>query len=283
MNSGYTVTRGQAEAGRIRAANQGIMAASPSNARTQAAADGNESDLAGRQGGYMVENNLREFRDVGNGITAQRGSNGRLSVSNVGTENITDPSKRAVDDSASARRDFESSGGRTPQMQLDTMVRNRMMSDLTDPSITDPAVRERAAIALGIAGRPEDNQLKQAQAQGIAAQTDSTQMLSGIQKKALAGDPQAMASYRTLTGKAADNRFTAHVVGGGVNEMGQAQPQYLGVTGPDGRVQFHKPSQQGQQSFGKADVDAALKGGADRAKVAERIKSMGGNPADYGL
>jgi len=47
----------------------------------------------------------------------------------------------------------------------------------------------------------DNNQLKQAQAQGIMAQTESAQMLADIQKKALAGDPQAMASYKALTQK----------------------------------------------------------------------------------
>jgi len=36
-------------------------------------------------------------------------------------------------------------------------------------------------------------------------------------------------------------------------------------------------------SFTSSDVSSALAAGADRAKVAERIKSLGGNPADYGL
>lgn len=46
-----------------------------------------------------------------------------------------------------------------------------------------------------------ESPLKQAQAQGIMAQTESAQMLADIQKKALAGDPQAMASYKALTQK----------------------------------------------------------------------------------
>lgn len=46
-----------------------------------------------------------------------------------------------------------------------------------------------------------ESPLKQAQAQGIMAQTESAQMLADIKKKALAGDPQAMASYKALTQK----------------------------------------------------------------------------------
>ena len=55
--------------------------------------------------------------------------------------------------------------------------------------------------AARLAGNPVENQLKQAQAQGIMATTESTKMLDDIKKKALAGDPQAMASYKALTQK----------------------------------------------------------------------------------
>lgn len=46
--------------------------------------------------------------------------------------------------------------------------------------------------------------------------------------------------------------------------------------------QRNQPSKAAQQ-FSGADVQAAIKAGADPQKVAERIKSMGGNPAEYGL
>lgn len=38
-----------------------------------------------------------------------------------------------------------------------------------------------------------------------------------------------------------------------------------------------------QAKFTADDVKAAIAGGADRAKVAERIRSLGGNPAEFGL
>lgn len=49
----------------------------------------------------------------------------------------------------------------------------------------------------------------------------------------------------------------------------------------DARQQPAQP--QARLTFTRDDVHAAIGAGADRAKVAERIKSMGGNPADYGL
>ena len=60
----------------------------------QTVATRNESDLAGRQGAFMVENNLRELSDKGNGIVRTVGADGRRTLTNVGTENITDPTKK---------------------------------------------------------------------------------------------------------------------------------------------------------------------------------------------
>lgn len=74
-----------------------------------------------------------------------------------------------------------------------------------------------------------DSPLKDAQAQGILAQTDSAKMLADIQRKVLAGDPQAAASYRALTGKTT-----------------QASDRYMTVQGgeeigPDGMTKIKRP------------------------------------------
>lgn len=58
--------------------------------------------------------------------------------------------------------------------------------------------------------------------------------------------------------------------------------------GDDQEFDTRQPSPQAAQqpkaaSFTRDDVHAAINAGADRSKVIERIKSMGGNPADYGL
>lgn len=75
-----------------------------------------------------------------------------------------------------------------------------------------------------------ESPLKQAQAEGIMAQTDSARMLADLQKKALAGDAQAAASYRALTGKggapASDRYMTVH----GGEEIG-----------PDGMTKIKRP------------------------------------------
>lgn len=114
-------------------------------------------------------------------------------------------------------------------------------ADMTTRRGQDITAKNEAA---KLAGNPQEQQLKQAQAQGIMAHTDTAKMLADLEKKAIAGDANALATYRALTTKAKDGKYSAHVVGGGVNELGQAQPQYLGVTGSDGSVQFHRPGQQ---------------------------------------
>lgn len=143
------------------------------------------------------------YSDRGAGIIASRNKDGRLAVSNVGTEGVADMSKGVMDDSASAaaRHAADVKSGNTVQQVYERMLRNRLTADANDPTITDPAVRQQAVQGLGIMGNPAENQLKQAQAQGILAQTESAQMLADIQKKAIAGDPQALASYKALTQK----------------------------------------------------------------------------------
>lgn len=74
-----------------------------------------------------------------------------------------------------------------------------------------------------------ESPLKQAQTQGIMAQTESASTIAEIQKKALAGDQQAIAALNSLRGK------------------GQASDRYLTVPGgeeigPDGMTKIKKPS-----------------------------------------
>lgn len=97
-----------------------------------------------------------------------------------------------IDDSASAKRDWESSGRYTPQKQLETMQRNRMMSDLTDPTITDPAVRANAAKALGVMNQsardsnPLDLELKQQRINAGATANAEAEQLATLRQRYLA-------------------------------------------------------------------------------------------------
>lgn len=94
-------------------------------------------------------------------VSKTTGANGRTAISNTGGAGV-------VDDSASALRD-QQSGGRSVQQIYENMVRNRNISDMTDPTITDPAVRENAAKALGLSVNPLDQAMK-------AQQLESGQM-----------------------------------------------------------------------------------------------------------
>ena len=264
--AGYTLEQGQAPANRISAAHQGILAASPSSARTQEVANANESSLGGRQGAYMAENNLRSFEDKGNGIARTVGANGQRSFTNVGTESVTDATKQiqtnsydgAADNASMAsanairqemidrqpqggigilgdggieaanaektarwRQDEliskinSSQGGRSSRAALGAALAASIAGDTQRDvaGINATSSQNNASVqmrgqdmaskneAARLAGNPVENQLKQAQAAGIMGQLESTKMLADIQKKALAGDPQAAASYRALTGK----------------------------------------------------------------------------------
>ena len=275
--AGYTVEQGQAPANRISAAHQGILAASPSSARTQEVANANESSLGGRQGAYMIENNLRSFEDKGNGIARTVGANGQRSFTNVGTENVTDATKQIQTNSydgaannasmasANAIRqemiDRQPQGGigilgdggieaanaeKTARWRQDELLEKAARGNqaavvaainanastanaATNATTNASAEAGRAGItmrgqdmaskneAARLAGNPVENQLKQAQAQGIMAQTESGKMIDDIRKKALAGDPQAAASYRALTGKGGTENMRDNfmAVGGG--------------------------------------------------------------------
>lgn len=131
----------------------------------------------------------------------------------------------------------------------------------------DLAAKNDAA-RIAASTNQEDRQLKQAQAQGIMAQTESAKMLADIQKKAMAGDKQAMASYRALTGKggAENMRDNFMAVGGGQEFDATANvmrnvPQRL-IDLRTGQEVGGQAKQQGAETFSsKADLQAAIKSG----------------------
>lgn len=108
--------------------------------------------------------------------------------------------------------------------------------------------------AMRMAGTPADNALKSAQASGILAQSESTKLMADLERKALAGDKQAAATLMAIRGKSGEPQFRTNVVGGGTNELGQAQPQYLAVTGPDGQTRFVSPNSGGAQQQAQAST-----------------------------
>lgn len=300
----------------------------------QAAANQSAADLPSRQAGYMVENNLRQFEDKGNGIARQVGADGRTAFTNVGTADVTDPSKKiqvngydgAADNAFLAKAnairkeiiDRLPSGGiaalgdggveaanaeKTARWRQDELLAqakggNRAAGEVAQESargqnmIAAEGVRSGAQIlsdanrnavamrgqdmtaqseAARLAGNPVENDLKRAQAGGIAAQTDSAKMIAEIQRKAMAGDPQAAATYRALTGK------------------GSASDRYLTVQGgeeigPDGMTKIKRPSgvfdSQTQKFIPNEPAQAAQGKAPAVGEVRSGYKFKGGNPAD---
>ena len=150
------------------------------------------------------------YLDRGAGIVAQRGNNGRLNVTNVGTESLTDPSKRIVDGSESAMIDQKNSTY-NPAAQLQRMQALRLTTDATDPSITDPAVRENAIKGLSLIQAAQAgeraHQANQVDMQGKKLANQQAQVMADLQGKAIAGDADALKTLNALSGKGLDNEF----------------------------------------------------------------------------
>lgn len=166
--------------------------------------------LLGRQQTYMENNNLRSFEDVGGGAVRQIGADGRKMITNVGVGDVIDPSKRAVDDSASALIDQKNSTY-NPQRQLENMQRLRMMGDLTNSSITDPQTKADAARGLAAmnAGQQVEAQagLQNAQTDQARATTEQMKTIEAMRGKLL--DPNTppeerarmLQAIQAITGK----------------------------------------------------------------------------------
>ena len=166
---------------------QQTPAVAPASAPTQAVVSPGDA-LLGRQQTHMENNNLRSFEDVGSGIVRQVGADGRKMITNVGTGDITGPRAGVVDDSASALIDQKNSTY-NPAAQLERMQRSRMVGDLTDPTITDPRVKQQAAVALALmnSGRQGEAQanLQGAQADQAKALTAQTVQMEAMRGKLL--------------------------------------------------------------------------------------------------
>lgn len=150
------------------------------------------------------------YIDRGSGILASRESNGRLNVTNLGTENFTDSGKGILDGSASALIDQKNSTY-NPARQLENMQRLRMTSDLTNPEITDPAVRENAIKALGIMSKPTAGALTTERTRGQQLLNEQSQRLNDLQQQLVEeGDSdkrmEIAGQIKALTGRAQQSR-----------------------------------------------------------------------------
>ena len=121
-----------------------------------------------------------------------------------------------------------------------------------------------------------ESPLKQAQTQGIMAQNDSASMMADIQKKALAGDQQALASYQALTGKNSPSYKAIHAAGG--QTMDGKNPDQVFVI--DERTGNARSLTGGQQQASSADAAAKIKadvaaGKTSREDAIKQLKAMG--------
>jgi len=226
------------------------------------------------------------YLDRGNGIVAQRGTNGQLNVTNVGTGELTDPTRRAVDDSASALIDQKNSTY-NPQAQLARMQAGRMATDAMDNSITDPAAKGDAVRGLAI--------LQAAQQGNAKAGLEAAQGDLAKQQAASAGQLMALHQeymnpkttpkrrdelhgiIRTLSGK---EREPTNLQVTEVEEpLDPKQPLLGNKKIPyvfDPRSGQSRPMLQPSQSQdATAQAKAAIARGANKAVVNARLKALG--------
>lgn len=132
-----------------------------------------------------------------------------------------------------------------------------------------------------------DAPYRQAQTTGQEQQNRSASTIADLQQRARTGDAKAIETLRAINGKGiqATDRFMAVQGGEEIGPDGMTKIKRPGgvFDAQTGRFVEMNPQQGGPGKFSKADVESALAKGADKAKIAERIKAMGGNPADYGL
>ena len=223
------------------------------------------------------------YLDRGAGIVAQRGGNGRLNVTNVGTEGLTDPAKKIVDGSESALIDQKNSTY-NPAAQLQRMQALRMTSDATDSTITDPAVRENAIKGLSLiqaaqAGE-QARQTNQVDMQGKRLANQQAQVMADLQGKAIAGDPDALKTINALNGKGLDNEFK-------IGNIEQTNPDGSKSSVPVRITRNGAEVVDGKQQKPVTSKDEVAKaiatGRITKEQAAKRLADAGLNPKDYGL
>lgn len=223
------------------------------------------------------------YLDRGAGIVAQRGGNGRLNVTNVGTEGLTDPAKKIVDGSESALIDQKNSTY-NPAAQLQRMQALRLTSDATDSTITDPAVRENAIKGLSLiqaaqAGE-QARQTNQVDMQGKRLANQQAQVMADLQGKAIAGDPDALKTLNALNGKGLDNEFK-------IGNIEQTNPDGSKSSVPVRITRNGAEVVDGKQQKPVTSKDEVAKaiatGRITKEQAAKRLADAGLNPKDYGL
>lgn len=287
----------------------------------QAVANQGVSDLAGRQAGHMTDNNLRQFEDKGNGVVRQVGATGKTEFTNVGTTDITDPTKKipvntysgAADNESMARAnairqqiiDRQPAGGigilgdggieaanaeKTQRWANDSLLagtsgRERtaaltqilagqnqiaaegMRSATTqrgqdiNSSLTARGQDLHAQTAANqLAGNPQDQELKRAQATGIMAQTDSTRQQNDLRNKLLTEtDPAKRTAMQEamLVAQGRDPNQGRYIrMGGGEQVIDQATGQKAKLPDQVFDSRTGQTVQTGKRGLSDTDFDA---------------------------
>lgn len=227
------------------------------------------------------------YADRGAGILAARSQNGRLNVTNVGTGDLTDASKPIMDGSASALIDQKNSTY-NPARQLENMQRLRLMSDLTNPEITDPNVQQNARQMLGLMAAQDQvagqNRLHTAQAGLVDANTEQAKQLEAMRGKLL--DPSTPPDERARMLQALQAihghlqrtaPFQVHDVEEPIDPkqplLGNRKSPRLFDPNSGSLTVFSSPA--GQQGDVVAQARAAIARGADSRAVNARLRAMG--------
>lgn len=222
------------------------------------------------------------YLDRGAGVLAQRSKNGQLSVTNVGTGDMTDANKQIVDGSASALIDQKNSTY-NPAAQLARMQKLRMQSEVIDPTITDPSAKEEATRGLLIqnAGRRADAEAAGARLHDVQARS-AAQLLDLHREFMDPKTPDARKTelagiIRALHGKE-DRPVNLQAID--IEEpIDPKQPLLGNKKVPyvfDPRSGTSRPMLQGNQSNDPlAQARAAIARGADPRAVNARLKAMG--------
>ena len=243
--------------------------------------------------GEMIDSMIKA--NGGNGIAVMPDSQGRADAE----WNAKVDSRGAISDLQSSMR---RAGTRTERaaigQALNTMLagQNQLATESLRGENQQIAEQGRNVVAMrgqDMTAKNEANKLsidapyRMAQTAGLEQQTRSATATADLQQKAMSGDAKAIETLRALNGKTnqATDRFMAVQGGEEIGPDGMTKIKRPGGVfyAQTGRFVEMNTQQGGAGKFSKADVESALAKGADKAKIAERIKSMGGNPADYGL
>ena len=284
-DKGGGIVRGVGNNGAISFTNVGTAEATNPN---KAPDPTNSIDFVGSNASLARANAIRQEM-IDNAASANgRPGDGYFSFGDGGiaASNAEKTKRWAIDDAASkvARANGRSERAAASQM-FNTMVNSSTQERGQDIN-RDMDMSRQGILARGqdinamseanrLIGNPNDQALNRAQAEGITADTESKRAISELQKKALAGDQQALASYRSLTGKGADykDRYITFPNRKVYNEFGQITGEEPGgifdaATGHPVQIGA-QPSK--QASSGKEPQAGEVRGG---------YKFKGGNPAD---